>query len=58
MSQSHDVVVILDGKGATFELMELKNAVAFLGKLSELEGKTTSLMVRIYEFFDGWEFDL
>jgi len=56
LSDPDDVVVVIDGTPARVESDDASFAVADLGTWSERASGPVSLMIRVHEFFDGWEF--
>ena len=54
LSVDHEVVVIVDGRGREVVVDDSHRAVASLG---EPEGNW-KLMVRVHEFFEGWEISI
>ncbi len=50
-----EVVVVADGQGCPLTIDSPNRAVAILGPAHQLQGPLT-LMVRVFEFFEGWEF--
>ena len=55
LSEPHEVVVVVDGEGREVDVEGERKATAVLR--SELEDKPPAmmLMVRVFEFFEGWE---
>ena len=52
-----DLVLVVNGKGVPIELTSETTAIAHLGPWDALSNAPVSLMTRVDEFFDGWEFD-
>ena len=56
LSAADDVVIVINGRGAEVEASDAGHAVALLGHVGSLG--SAQLMVRVHEFFEGWEVDL
>lgn len=56
LTASDDVVVVINGRGAEVKASDAGHAVAMLGHVGSLG--SAQLMVRVHEFFEGWEVDL
>lgn len=60
LATASDLVVVLDGKGFEVESSGHDFAVAKLGDWAQLTRDALGalqLMIRVHEFFDGWELD-
>ena len=55
LTATDDVVAVLNGKGFEVVPTSSQNASAVFGEWSAFAGGSTQLMVRVYEFFEGWE---
>jgi hypothetical protein len=56
LSVADEVVVAMDGEAVEVEVEDPAHAVAVLGAADELDGKSFTVMLRVYEFFEGWDF--
>lgn len=56
LTQEHDVVALVDGKGLALEVLDRRRAVARLGQWEPLADKGFALMLRVHEYFGGWDF--
>lgn len=56
LGSSDDVVVVVNGKGIAPNCESSDFAVANLGPWDDYT-RPISLMIRVGEFFDGWEFE-
>ena len=56
LSQPDDVAVVLDGQGVRAEPEDRRHAVAELGDWDALAERGFQLMIRVGEFFEGWDF--
>lgn len=57
LSSREDVVVILDGHGLPLELEDRRHVHAPIEGWDRFAQRGCSLMIRVHEFFDGWEFE-
>lgn len=56
LTQSNDVVVLLDGKGVPMEVEDRRLARATLGPWAPYAQNGFALMIRVHEHLDGWDF--
>lgn len=56
LSVEDEVIVVGNGQGCPLEVESPQRAVAKLGSEDQLATGTYALMVRVHEFFEGWEF--
>lgn len=57
LSAVDDVVVVVNGKGFEAVPRDGDFSVAHLGSWSALSTSPVQLMIRVHEFFEGWELD-
>lgn len=57
LSAPDEVVVVADGQGCPLEVESPRKARATIGHADEFTDRSFELMVRVHEFFDGWEFE-
>ncbi len=55
LTAADDFVVVFEGVGVEIEVESPSRAIATIGPVSRLEEGGT-LMIRVHEFLDGWEF--
>ena len=55
LSEPHEVVVVVDGQGRGIEVEGPQRATAVVHPQLEEEPEAMMLMVRVFEFFEGWE---
>lgn len=55
LSVSEEVVVVVDGKGRDVDIEGSNRATATIVDELDDPPKPVMLMVRVYEFFEGWE---
>lgn len=51
-----EVIVFMDQEPVDVTAEDASHAVVELGPADELEGESFSVMLRVYEFFEGWDF--
>lgn len=51
-----EVIAVVDGKPAPIEAGEPARAAVRLGPAEEMVDRRFGVMLRVYEFFEGWEF--
>lgn len=56
LSVPDEVVVAVDGQALKIAAEDPAHVVAQLGRADELEERSFTLMLRVYEFFEGWDF--
>ena len=56
LSVDDEVVVAVDGEAVAVAVEDSGHVVAILGAAAELEERTFTVMLRVYEFFEGWDF--
>ncbi len=56
LSVDDEVVVFMDGEPVDVQVEDAEHAVAELGPADALEDQSFSVMLRVYEFFEGWDF--
>ncbi|RAL22296.1 hypothetical protein DL240_10615 [Lujinxingia litoralis] len=56
LSVADEVIVVANGEGAAVQAESPRRAEALLGSEETLSAGAFSLMVRVHEFFEGWEF--
>ena len=56
LTTEDEVVVVMEGEGCPLEVESPRRALATLGDAEALEAAPLTLMVRVFEFFEGWEF--
>lgn len=56
LSQDNDVVALIDGRGLPIELLERRKAIARLGDWEPYATNGFSLMIRVHDYFGGWDF--
>lgn len=57
LSAVEDVVVVVNGRGYQTIPRDADFAVTTLGSWPELSVAPIQLMIRVHEFFEGWELD-
>ncbi|MBA2664752.1 MAG: hypothetical protein H0U74_20865 [Bradymonadaceae bacterium] len=57
LSVEDEVVVVVDGQARSVEAQSARAARAVVGAVSALEDRPFELMVRVHEFFEGWDFN-
>lgn len=55
LSDPDEVVVVIDGRGCPLQVDDATSARALIAERVPDEPEPMTLMVRIYEFFDGWD---
>ena len=55
LSEPHEVVVVVDGEGCPLDVEGPQRATALVASSLGEEPEAMMLMVRVYEFFEGWE---
>ncbi len=55
LSAPDEVVIVVDGKGLNLEVESPQKASAVLAEELDAEPEPTMMMVRVHEFFEGWE---
>lgn len=56
LSATDDVVVVLNGRGFEAQVHDRKHSVVALG-LWDAVDQPAQLMIRVHEYFDGWELE-
>lgn len=56
LSVVDEVVVAMDGEALKVEVEDRAHVSAVLGSAEDLEERAFSVLVRVYEFFEGWDF--
>jgi hypothetical protein len=56
LSAEDEVVVVADGQGCALVVESPRRAEATIGPADDYIDRNFELMVRVHEFFDGWEF--
>jgi len=56
LSASDDVVVVVNGKGFDAVVNDRNHSVVHIGPWDAVD-VPAHLMIRVHEFFDGWELD-
>jgi hypothetical protein len=56
LSQTEDVIIVLNGQGLEPTVHSPQHATANLGHADEM-AQPSQLMIRVHEFFEGWELD-
>ena len=56
LSVDDAVIVFMNDEPAKIDVEDAEHAVAELGPADELEDKNFSVVVRVHEFFEGWDF--
>lgn len=56
LSVEYEVVVVTAGEGVPVTVQSARRATAAIGRESELAGRPFEILVRVHEFFEGWEF--
>lgn len=57
LDDPEDVIVFVDGRNIPVEPAGVNAATARLGNWEDYGKRPTSIMIRIGEFFEGWELD-
>ncbi|MFU8802407.1 MAG: hypothetical protein ACNA8W_01235 [Bradymonadaceae bacterium] len=57
LSVADEVVVAIDGEPCELTVESPRRAGARIGHADDFTDKSFELMVRVHEFFDGWEFE-
>ncbi|MFU8806972.1 MAG: hypothetical protein ACNA8W_24405 [Bradymonadaceae bacterium] len=57
LSVADEVVVAVDGEPCSLQVEGPRRARAAIGHADDFTDKSFELMVRVHEFFDGWEFE-
>lgn len=57
LSAIEDVVVVVNGRGYQTIPRDADFAVTQLGSWEALSGAPIQLMIRVHEFFEGWELE-
>lgn len=55
LTDDHEVVVVVDGRGKQVEAEGPRRATALIADQLPDEPEPMMVMVRVYEFFEGWE---
>lgn len=55
LSDPDDVVVVVNGDPASVESEDVHHATAHIGEWQRFSGDRVNLMIRVGEFFEGWE---
>ncbi len=55
LSEPHEVVVGVDGEGCELDVEDQHRATALVTSSVSEDPEPMMLMVRVYEFFEGWE---
>lgn len=56
LSEEDEVVLFMDEEPVDLQVEDASHVVAELGPAAELEGESFGVMLRVYEFFEGWDF--
>lgn len=56
LSVPDEVVVVVEGEAVAVSAQDAAHATAELGEASKLEQESFTVMLRVYEFFEGWDF--
>lgn len=57
LSAHDDVIVVVNGRGFDAVPRDRDFSVAHIGLWSQLSAEPVQLMIRVHEFFEGWELD-
>lgn len=57
LTASDDVIVVVNGRGCVVVARDSGFAVAKLGVFPEDSAESIQLMIRVHEFFEGWELE-
>jgi hypothetical protein len=57
LTAHEDVVVVVNGRGFETVAQDASFAVTALGSWETLSEAPIQLMIRVHEFFEGWELD-
>jgi hypothetical protein len=56
LSIDDEVVVFMDDEPVDVQVEDASHAVAELGPADKLEEESFSVVLRVHEFFEGWDF--
>ena len=56
LSVEDEVIVVMQGRGVDVAAESAERAVARLGPAEDLADRSFQVMVRVYDFFEGWDF--
>jgi|GEM_PF-2402679 len=56
LSVADEVVVAVEGEAVAVSVQDASHATAELGEASKLQEEAFTVMLRVYEFFEGWDF--
>ncbi|MFP4599161.1 MAG: hypothetical protein ACLFVJ_12960 [Persicimonas sp.] len=56
LSVEDDVIIFMDGDPVDVEVDDASHAVAELGPAEELFARSFGVILRIHDFFEGWDF--
>ncbi len=56
LSADDEVVVFMDDAPVEVQVEDAGHAVAELGPADDLEDKSFNVVLRVHEFFEGWDF--
>lgn len=56
LSVADEVVIAMDGEALKIQVEDHAHVSAVLGPAEDLEQRAFSVLVRVYEFFEGWDF--
>ncbi len=56
LSVADEVVIVVDGEPQPLEADGPRRVQVVLGEAATFENSSMSLLVRVHEFFEGWEF--
>lgn len=56
LSVPDEVVVALEGEAVEVVVEDASHVTAELGEAAKLEGESFTVILRVYEFYEGWDF--
>jgi len=57
LKSTEDVIVVVNGRGCVVVPRDSQFAVSKLGIWPEISTEPVQLMIRVHEFFEGWELE-
>lgn len=56
LSVPDEVVVVVEGEAVAVIVEDASHATAELGDAAKLESESFTVILRVYEFYEGWDF--